>query len=154
MRRYFILICLVVLCLSACTQRNELENFTYKFSMESPANFKAEFQLNTDSTYKVSLINFFFDNFERTKKPEYKDGKLTKEEYDTFKNLLLGSKLETMKDSYGFDNPTKEQNIVYIIEFHHSGKTKYVSVNGNTNHDFPKDFLQLIEYTAQFINRE
>ena len=37
--------------------------------MESINNYKVEFQLNPDSTYKIGLYNYFFDNYERAKRP-------------------------------------------------------------------------------------
>ncbi|MDD3788437.1 MAG: hypothetical protein PHO94_07045 [Petrimonas sp.] len=129
-----------------------MKHFTYTFSMENVNNFKAEFQLNPDSTYKITQINYFFDNFEGKKRPLQKEGKLTKEEFDTFKNLISGSELEKMKDSYGFDNPTKERSIIYMIQLDRDGESKYVSVNENTPEKFPKDFTKLIEYTNKFIN--
>jgi hypothetical protein len=154
MKRYLIFITIIVLFTNACNKKEKLSNFTYRFSMESPANFKAEFLLRPDSTYRVSRYNYFFDNFEGKKKPEYKEGKLSKNEFDTFKQLIANSRIETLKDAYGFDNPTKSRDIIYIVELSHSGKTKYVSVNGETKVQFPNDFPKLIEYTTEFINKK
>lgn len=81
-----------------------------------------------------------------------KEGQLTAEEFNSFKKLITGSNIQGMKDSYGFDNPTKESDIIYMVQLTVDGQTKYVSVNENTPEKFPKDFTELIAYTTEFIN--
>lgn len=142
----------LLLLLFACNRTPDLLEFTYTFSMESVNNFKVTFQLNPDSTYKVGRFNYFFDNFEGKKKPKYNEGRLTTNEFKTFKKLIEGSKLNKMKNAYGFDNPTKEGGIIYIVELSQQGKSKYISINSGIHETFPEDFTKLIEYTNTFIN--
>lgn len=142
-----------VLLLLGCNRKPELTDFSYTFSMENVNNFKSEFQLNPDSTYQINQYNYFFDNFEGKRRPLVKEGKLTTDEFNTFKKLIEGSRLNQMKDSYGFENPAKENNIIYMIQLTTGGLTKYVSVNADTPEKFPKDFTELIKYTSNFINK-
>lgn len=135
-----------------CKKNTEIKDFTYTFSMESVRAFKVEFQLNPDSTYQVRQYNYFFDNYEGKQRPNIKDGKLTAQEFDKFKNRLTKSYIEKMNDSYGFDKPNAENNIVYMVHLQHDGLDKFVSINENTMGDFSADFVELINFTSQFAN--
>lgn len=148
------LIGLLILVSFACNHSPDISEFTYTFSMESVGNFKVEFQMNPDSTYKISRYNYFFDNFEGKKKPEYREGKLTENEFATFQKLINGSHLDEMKDAYGFDNPTKDRSIIYMVTLSRGEESKYVSINSDTHEKFSKDFRRLIEYTNTFINSQ
>lgn len=143
----------LILSITGCKDSSDCENFAYKYSMESINNYKVEFQLNPDSTYKIGLYNYFFDNYERTRRPKYKEGKLSKEEYKIFKELVNKSDIKKMKESYGFNNATKN-NVIYMLELTHGSKTKYITINADTNRKFSKDFNRLIEYTSNFINEK
>lgn len=146
-------IILLILYIRGCKDASDSENFAFKYSKESINNYKVEFQLNPDSTYKIGLYNYFFDNYERAKRPQYKEGKLSKKEYEIFNELIDKSDIKRMKDSYGFDNTT-DNSIIYMFELTRGGKTKYVTINANTNHKFFNSFNRLIEYTSNFINEK
>lgn len=144
---------LCVFCLVGCGNSSDLQDFTYTYSMESIHHFKVEFQLNPDSTYKIGRYNYFFDKYEGRARPLYKEGKLTWDEFDTFRELITGSRLEKMKDAYGFDqNGNTDNSIVYILELKQGGKSKFVSVNAGANERFSTHFTRLIEFTGNFIN--
>lgn len=149
-------LCLSVLflfCLIGCDHSSGLKDFTYRYSMENINNFKVEFQLNSDSTYQIGQYNYFFDKFEGKARPLLKDGKLTKDEFDMFSQLIASSKLEKMDDSYGFDRDGDADNsIVYMIELKQNEKSKFVSVNTNTGEHLPDGFNRLIAFTGKFID--
>ena len=152
-RIHCIIITLFAIIISSCTSKPTMGNFTYRYSMENVNNFKIEFQLNEDSTFKITQYNFFFDNFEMAKKPISTEGRLNNEEFSTFKELLQQSNLENMKDSYGYDEKTaSESDILYMIELKHADKTKYVSINASGDNTFPKEFTELIAYTNAIIS--
>lgn len=152
-RIHFIIVTLFAIIITGCTSTPTLDNFTYAYSMENINNFKIDFQLNSDTTFKITQYNFFFDNFEKTKKPISTEGALNSDEFRNFKKLLQQSKLDEMEDSYGFDEKTdSESDIIYIIELTKDGKTKYVSINASGNNSFPEKFTELISYTNTIIN--
>lgn len=152
-RIHFIIVTLLAIIISCCTSKSTMGDFTYSYSMENVNNFKIEFQLNADSTFKITQYNFFFDNFEMTKKPISTEGSLNSEEFSTFKELLQQSNLKDMKDSYGYDEKTaSESDILYMIELKQDEKTKYVSINASGDNTFPKEFTELIAYTNSIIS--
>lgn len=143
---------LILFVLVSCSDKSDISPFTYKYSMESIESFKVEFQLNPDSTFKISEFNYFFDNYEGKKKPKYVEGKLNKNDFEKVKQLVKNSEIDKMRDSYGFEDPDKERNIIYMIEIVQDGNTKYVSINANSDNKFDKDFNQLIEFTGNLIS--
>lgn len=144
---------LSVSCLIGCGNSSGLKDFTYRYSMESINNFKVEFQLNSDSTYRIGRYNYFFDKYEGKARPQYKEGKLTKDEFDMFGKLIAGSKLEKMDDAYGFDREGDDNNvIVYMVELKQDEKSKFVSVNSGTDEHLPDGFNRLIAFTGEFIS--
>lgn len=149
-------LCLSVLflsCLIACHRSPVLKDFTYRYSMESINNFKVEFQLNPDSTYQIGQYNYFFDKYEGKAKPIFKEGKLTRDEFDRFAGLITGSQLEKMNDSYGFDRGGDTDNsIIYVIELKHNEQSKFVSVNSSMDEYLPDSFNRLITFTGGFIS--
>ncbi len=149
-------LCLFVLflsCLIGCSHSSGLKDFTYRYSMESINNFKVEFQLNPDSTYRIGRYNYFFDKYEGKAKPLIEEGKLTQEEFDIFAKLIAGSKLEKMDDSYGFDREgDTDNNIIYVIELKRDDQSKFVSVNNNTDEHLPDGLKRLIAFTGEFIS--
>ncbi len=149
-------LCLSVLflfCLIGCNGSSGLKDFTYRYSMESIGNFKVEFQLNPDSTYQIGQYNYFFDKYEGKARPLLKEGILTQEEFDMFTGLIAGSKLEKMDDAYGFDREGDDNNvIVYMVELKQDEKSKFVSVNNNTDEHLPDGFNRLIAFTGEFIS--
>lgn len=144
---------LFVSCFIGCDHSSGLKDFTYIYSMESINNFKVEFQLNPDSTYQIGRYNYFFDKYEGKARPLFKDGKLTRDEFDMFGKLIAGSKLEKMNDSYGFDRSGDADNsIVYMIELKQNEKSKFVSVNAGTDEHLPDNFNRLVAFTGKFIS--
>ena len=136
-----------------CTPTSTMNDFTYTYSMENVNNFKIEFQLNSDSTFKITQFNFFFDNFEKSKKPVSTEGTLNSEEFFKLKKLIEQSNIDEMKDSYGFDNKTAEESdIMYMIELKQGEESKFVSINANDITTFPKKFTELISYTNTIIS--
>lgn len=129
----------------------EMEEYTYKFSMESLGNYKVDFQLNPDSTYQINQQNYFFDRYSGTGNPTSRQGKLTADEFDQFDKLVRESDLYGMDDSYGFDDNT-DSSIMYIIELREGENVKYVSVNPEVAHNFSVEFTDLIESTTKFMD--
>ncbi len=121
--------------------------------MESVGNFKVEFEITPDSTYKIVQNDYFFDKFEGVSRPINNEGVLTESEFDKFSELLNSSNIYEMKDSYGFsDDANADNSILYIVELAQNGKSKFVSVNADTQQDFSKGFIELIQFTNEFIN--
>lgn len=137
-----------------CKQEQKLENFTYRYSMESTGNFKVEFQLNPDTTYEIHQTNQYFDKFDGTCRPVNKKGKLTEEEYMKLRDLIQAGKIDFMRDSYGFDENIKENSIIYNLELEKEKHRKFVTINMKTRHKFSDSFLQLIEHTNSLINNK
>lgn len=152
-RIYFIIVTLFAIIISSCTSTPTMGDFTYNYSMENVNNFKIEFQLNADASFKITQYNFFFDNFENTKKPISTEGSLDNDEFSTFKNLLQESNLENMEDSYGFDEiSASEADILHMLELNQDGKSKFISINATGADPFPEKFTELIAYTNTIIS--
>jgi hypothetical protein len=152
-RIHSIIITLFAIIITGCTSTPTMGDFTYSYSMENVNNFKIEFQLNPDASFKITQYNFFFDNFEKAKKPITTEGILNNEEFSSFKELLEQSNLEDMEDSYGYDaETTSESDIIYMIELKHDDKTKYISINASGANTFPEKFTELIAYTNAIIS--
>ncbi|WP_418892640.1 hypothetical protein [Limibacterium fermenti] len=146
------IVSLFLIC--GCNSYSDNLPFTYKYSIESMGNFKVNFELNSDSTYKISQFNYFFDRLEGRKRAFLKDGKLTKQEFITFQTLISASKIERLKDTYGFEDAASEREIIFMIELIRNGKSKYVSINSHTSNKFPKHFPDLIKHTNEFISEK
>lgn len=145
---------LVILFLR-CDNRSELKNFTYTYTMESTGVYKVELQITSDTIFRIRSYNYFFDNFEKEKRSIVKEGKLSEKEFATFKQLLIKSRLGSMKDSYGFDTPTNTGiSVIYIFHLKQGEKEKYVSVKENSSENFSVHFIKLIDFTNTFINAE
>lgn len=146
---------LFALVITSCTSTTSIDNFTFTYSMESVNNFKIEFQLKSDSTYKISQYNYFFDNFEKMKKPILTEGKLNNDEFSTFKKLLEQSNIPDMKDSYGFEDSTKNTSeITYLIGLEQNEESKFISINTNSIHSFSSKFSELISLTNAIISEK
>ncbi len=120
--------------------------------MENSGNYEVTFQLKSDSTYIVNIFNLYFNRFKVKEKPQIKKGKLNKNEFKHFKYLLQKAKIFEMKNDYGFNDSNKEGDIFYMIELNIKGKSKFVTINSNSNEKFSKHFNELIKYTNKYIN--
>lgn len=148
-----LIVFLVILLVGSCRNNEELKNFTYKYSMESVGNFKVEFEMNHDSIYKITQNNYFFDRYEGVNRPDKNEGVITKTEFETFVRLLEKSNIYEMKDSYGFsDDESADNSILYIVELNRNGESKFVSVSADSQQNFSEGFMELIQYTNNFIN--
>lgn len=142
MNRIHCIIITLFAIIASCTSTPTMGDFTYNYSMENVNNFKIEFELNADASFKITQYNYFFDNFEKAKKPISTEGILNNKEFSSFKELLQQSNLEDMEDSYGYDaETTSESDIIYMIELKHADKTKYISINASGANTFPKNLL-------------
>ena len=126
--------------------------FSYTFTLESIENYKIEFELHPDFTYKIYKANYFFDRVNSNKEALNISGKLSEEEFKSIETLINKNIIEKMDDSYGFDSPDIERDIIYTIQLTRNNRSKYVSVNRSANQLFPKDFINLISYTMSLIN--
>lgn len=147
----FILISSLLLLLVGCQQKQKMENFTYKYSMESTNNYKVDFQLNPDSSYIINQNNQFFDKFDGVYRPILKEGFLTESEYNKLEELINKSNLEKMKDSYGFGD-NSDKTVMYNLELSYGDTHKYVVINLKSDQEFSKSFIELIEYTNSLID--
>ncbi|MBF6597375.1 MAG: hypothetical protein ITF98_04020 [Fermentimonas sp.] len=133
------------------TRLAEMEEFTYKFSMESVGNYKVDFQLNPDSTFQIEQQDYFFDRYAKKSSTNSRLGTLSSEEFAKFDKLIRESDLYSLVDSYGFDE-NSDNSIVYLVELHSGDDVKYVSINVETEHRFSNEFTELIEFTTMFMN--
>lgn len=149
---HFSLAALIAIIFASCTSTARMDEFTYTYSMENVNNFKIVFELDSDSTFKVTQHNFFFDKFEKKEEPIVTEGKLNSTEFSNLKRLLEKSNITRMKDSYGFDDvKTTDSDILYMIELEQNGESKYISINASANTSFPSSFTELIIYTNTII---
>lgn len=150
---YKLFVVLSILLVAGCGNSTGLKDFTYKYSMESAGNFRVEFQLNPDSSYAISQNNYFFDRFEGASRPVEKEGVLSQQEFEKFRELISKSGINKMDDSYGFEEEENSDNsIMYVVELIQNGESNFVSINAGSRQDFPKAFTGLIEYTNDYIN--
>ncbi|MGV8962276.1 MAG: hypothetical protein ACOH2V_02710 [Candidatus Saccharimonadaceae bacterium] len=150
-----LIIILATIFFVSCTSSPSIDDFVYTYTMESINNYKIEFQLKSDSTFKVSQFNYFFDNYESMKKPVITEGQLNNKEFSTIKKLLQQSNLNDMKDSYGFDETeSTESDIIYLIELKQDDKSKFVTIKSKSIESFPKKFTELISYTNSIISEK
>ena len=133
------------------TRLTEMEEFTYKFSMESVGNYKVDFQMNPDSTFQIEQQDYFFDRYAKKSSPNIRQGTLSSEEFAKFDKLIRESDLYSMEDSYGFDE-NSDNSIIYLVELKDGDEVKYVSINVETEHRFSNEFTELIEFTTGFMN--
>jgi hypothetical protein len=133
------------------TRLAEMEEFTYKFSMESVGNYKVDFQMNPDSTFQIEQQDYFFDRYAKKSSPNSRQGTLSSEEFAKFDKLIRESDLYSMEDSYGFDE-NSDNSIIYLVELKDGDEVKYVSINVETEHRFSNEFTELIEFTTGFMN--
>ena len=150
-----LIIILATIFFVSCISSPSIDDFVYTYTMESINNYKIEFQLKSDSTFKVSQFNYFFDNYESMKKPVITEGQLNNKEFSTIKKLLQQSNLNDMKDSYGFDETeSTESDIIYLIELKQDDKSKFVTIKSKSIESFPKKFTELISYTNSIISEK
>lgn len=142
-----------ILLVSGCNQNKSIEEFTYKFSMESIGNFKSEISVNPDLSFTVFQTNQFFDKFDGTYRPININGTLSDDEYNNLKSLLEKARIQKMKDSYGFgeNESNSDKTILYNIELEHDDIHKYITINLKADHQFSSKFIELIEYTNKLI---
>ncbi len=144
----------ILIFLSGCSNKKELEEFSFTYSMESVDNYKMVVTFDSDQNYKLEEFNYFFDNMANKKDPKISEGKLTDKEFEEIQKLLSKSKLFEMEDSYGFD---KEYNrdlgdIMYQISFSTKDKDKFISIRSAENQQFSSEFMNLIGYINSFMN--
>jgi hypothetical protein len=138
---------------TSCRDNTGLQDFIYKYSMESAGNFKVEFQLNPDSTFTIAQNNYFFDRFEGISRPIENEGVLSQQEFEKFSELICKSDIGKMDDAYGFEEKENLDNsIIYVVELIQNGESKFVSINAISRQNFSKAFIELIEYTNDYIN--
>lgn len=146
---------ILFLALLGCSNKSELKEFTYRYSMESIANYKVEFQLNPDTTFHIIQNNYFFDRYDGISKPKEVNGVLSDNEFNSFVKLIEKSDIEKIKDSYGFENNTDNDNsMLYIVELNRNGKSKFVTVNLEENNGLSKEFNEMIAFTNLVINNK
>ncbi len=150
---YKLFVVLSILSVAGCRNSTGLRDFTYKYSMESVGNLKIELQLNPDSSYTIIQNNYFFDRFEKTSRPVKKEGMLSPQEFEKFRELISKSGINKMDDSYGFkENDNQDNSIIYIIELRQGEESKFVTINAASPQNFSRAFTELIEYTNDYIN--
>ena len=69
MNRIHCIIITLFAIIASCTSTPTMGDFTYNYSMENVNNFKIEFELNADASFKITQYNYFFDNLRKQKNP-------------------------------------------------------------------------------------
>ncbi len=148
---------LILLAAFGCSNHKPLDEFTFLFSMESADNYKTEFLLNSDSTYKISKYNYFFDNFESKRKPLYIEGRLSPHQFYTIQQLLTKSRLFKMKDDYGFseeENSSALTDVIWQISLNTSENQKFITIKPSRKLQFSRPFLELIDFSGDLIDEK
>ena len=143
-------LCIVVLSCTGC--KRDYQTFQYTFTLESVSNYKLTFAFSDKKEYRTEVANYFMSR--GMGEPTVKAGLLTEEQYAYFYGLLKESDLFSMKDSYGFEEETGNENdLLAQITFTADGKTKYISIRNlsRISQDLPKSFRQLMTGSVEFI---
>jgi len=156
MKNFTIQFLFLTLLLTGCA--SDPNDFTLSFSIESIDIYKLSIEINKDRSYLIQQQNLYLDKFANQERIETSQGTMTDEEYAKLKELIAGSRLFRMKDSYGFDKEPESMNplsdFIYQLRYTQGRKTKYISLRPNSNDKFPAPFNQLIQFLAQYASNK
>jgi uncharacterized protein YihD (DUF1040 family) len=143
-----------VLLFAGC--RKNLEEFTFRYTMESTGFYKTIVSFDSNRTYKVESYNYYMDNHAGKQDPNVREGKLSEQEYKTLEKLLSRCNFSKLKDSYGFDGKTDgfmDDLLIYQVHFQTPEERKFISIRSLAEHKYPLAFIELLIYSNDFLDR-
>jgi len=145
---------LLMLLLSGC--HTKPKEFTLAYTMESVGNYKSSIEIGKDKSYLIRQQNIFFDTHAGRERVNTSEGYLTDEEYNHLSELVAGSRLFRMKDTYGFEmkpDPANPFNgFVFQIIYTAGKKTKYISIQSDAADFYSDNFLQLLRFLSDYMS--
>ena len=156
MKNFTIQFLFLTLLLTGCTSKPK--DFALSFTLESIDVYKLSIEINPDKSYLIHQQNVYFDRFANQERINTSQGVMSDEEYAELKELIAGSRLFRMKDSYGFDKEPEVMNpfsdFIYQLRYTQGRKTKFITLRPNSNDKFPAQFNQLIQFLAQYTSNK
>lgn len=154
MNMRFLFYCISMLCLSfiftGCKEK--LGDFEFVYTVENVSNFKTSFTLDSDGSYRIEKFNYYMDNMEGKARPVIENGTLTAEQLAGMRVLLEKARLSDMKDQYGFEDGTSDEDGFFTqLALSSGGKTKYITIRNIKSQKFPQSFLDLVRKVMTFI---
>lgn len=143
-----LIITVLIISLTGCKQN--INNFTFTYTLESVNNYKVKVTFNDKKDYIIEEYTYFFDRMSGKHEPKEVSGKLSEEEFSSIKNMIENSQIFCLRDSYGFD---QNSDILFQVNLEADGKEKFVLMREIDNKELPKDFVQLIKYINEFIGK-
>jgi hypothetical protein len=132
------------------------DSFTIAFTMESVDNYRASVIIDKDAACTVSRQNIYLDKQSDSENISVSSGQLTAEEYSQLKKLIAQSRLFSLKDAYGFDQPAAAanplDNILYQITYTRGKNVKNISIRPAPANTFPEKFPELIRFLSNCIS--
>ena len=155
MKTYPFHLLFLTLLLSGC--HSEPKDFTLSFTLESLEIYKLSIEINPDKSYHIQQQNLYLDTHANTQQINTSQGLMTDEEYDELKELIAGSHLFKLKDSYGFDKEPDENNpfanLTYQLTYTQGRKVKYITQRPNTTDQFPAKYIELIQFLIRYSSK-
>jgi len=148
---------LLMILLTGC--HSKPEDFSLTYVMESMGNYRVSIEIGKDKSFQIHQQNIFFDNIANEDRIHTSQGYLSDEEYLLLSELIGGSRLFRMKDSYGFGQEVNRSNLygthgdfIYHLIYTEGKKTKYISIRDNPNDRYSDKFLQLLRFLSNCIS--
>jgi hypothetical protein len=149
-------IVLLLLLLTGC--RSEPKDFTLSFVMESIDNYKLSIETGNDKSYHIRQQNLYLDAHANQEHINTSQGRMTDEEFAELKELIAGSRLFKMKDSYGFGEDKDDIDpfsiIIYTLHYTEGSKEKFITLRFNAQDKYPEKFPELIRFLAQYASQK
>ena len=153
MRKKNLFLFIIIAIFTGCN--SEPKEFSYTFTMESVDAYKISLTIDHNKQYTIEEQQMFFYNRSNSNNSKIKTGVINDEEFNEFKLLLSSCNLYKMKDSYGFEDEKDQalHDVLYYIIYKADNKEKFITVRLDKSTKFPASFIQLIDFTNNFMNK-
>lgn len=146
------LMLLVLLLCSGC--RQEWKDFTFSYTAESVGNYKLVVTFRSDSTFRIEKYNYYMDNFEKKKRPDIREGRLSASEFAACERQLRESDLFSLQDTYGYKKNETQQtpssDIICQVHLQTGAKEKFITYKNSG--ELPPSFGQLLKWIHAFLS--
>lgn len=145
---------LLVLVLLCCGCRREWKDFTFSYTAESVGNYKLVATFRSDSTFRIEKYNYYMDNFEKKKRPDIREGRLSAFEFEACEQHLRESDLFSLQDAYGYKKDETAQaspsDIIYQVYLQTEAKEKFITYKNSR--ELSPSFRQLLKWIHAFLS--